>query len=72
VKLKRKLLHYVEIFAAAFGMAAIFNVQNVLAASGLDAAKAAVFALVVAAAKAGLEAVRVALGGAAGRRHGGN
>jgi len=55
---KKKLIHYGEIFAAAFAVTALANVDNLLNAHGLDAWKSAVVALAIAGAKAGLDAVK--------------
>lgn len=56
--MKKKLIHYAEIFGAAFAVTALVNADHLLAAHGLDALKSAAVGLVVAAAKAGVDALK--------------
>ncbi len=56
--MKSRILHYVEVFAASFGLTLIVNAEHVLDARGLDAMKAALVALAITAAKFGLSEVR--------------
>lgn len=62
--MKKKLIHYGEIFAFAFAVTALANVDNLLNAHGLDAWKSAVIALVIAGAKAGFDAIKATVGNA--------
>ena len=59
-----RLLHYADIFLAAFGMALLYNQQDLLGAHGLNAIKSIVFAACVAGGKAVLEAYRKSHGAA--------
>lgn len=61
VSWKKRAAHYLEIFAAAFAVTALVNADHLLAAHGLDALKSAGVALVVAAVKAGVDALRGAV-----------
>lgn len=56
----QRVLHYADIFLAAFAMSLLFNQQDILGAHGLNAAKSVAFAAAVAGAKAVLEAYRKA------------
>lgn len=58
---KKKLLGYAEIFGAAFAVTALVNVENLFNAHGLNALKAAAVAALVAAAKAGYDALVIAV-----------
>jgi hypothetical protein len=55
---RARVMHYVDIFLAAFGMALLYNQQDLLGAHGLNAVKSAVFAASVAGGKAAFEAFR--------------
>lgn len=56
-----RVLHYVDIFVAAFAAALLFNKQHLLDAHGLNAVKAVVEASMVTGGKAVLEAYRKSL-----------
>jgi predicted short-subunit dehydrogenase-like oxidoreductase (DUF2520 family) len=60
--MKKKLTHYAEIFAAAFAVTALVNADHLFDAHGLDGIKSVGVAVVVAAAKAGVDAVKAAVG----------
>jgi hypothetical protein len=55
---RARVMHYVDIFLAAFGMALLYNQQDLLGAHGLNAVKSVVFAASVAGGKAVFEAFR--------------
>jgi hypothetical protein len=55
---KPRVMHYIEIFAAAFAMAVYYNRADILGAHGLNVLGSVVFAACVAGAKAVLEAYR--------------
>lgn len=57
-----RLLHYSDIFAAAFAMSLLYNQQHILDAHGLNAVKSLAFAAAVAGGKAVLEAYRKSRG----------
>lgn len=59
--MKRITISYIETFAVAFGFTALANVEHILDARGLDALKAAAFAAILAAIRAGVLAVRIRL-----------
>lgn len=60
-----RIMHYVDIFLAAFGVALLFNKQHILDAHGLNALKAIIEACAVTGAKATFEAYRKSLPAAA-------
>lgn len=55
---KGRVLHYADIFLAAFAASLLYNKQHLLDAHGLNAAKSVAFAASVAGAKAVIEAYR--------------
>lgn len=55
---KGRILHYADIFIAAFGMALLYNKEDFLGAHGLNAVKSLAFAASVAGGKAVIEAYR--------------
>jgi hypothetical protein len=61
--LAKRVLHYVEIFGAAFAVTILVNGEGILNAHGLSAIKSAAVAALIAAVKAGWDAVRVAVTG---------
>ena len=59
--MKKKLIHYCEIFGAAFAVTALANADHLFAAHGLNALKSAAVAVLIAGAKAGYDAVKSAV-----------
>lgn len=59
--MKKKLVHYAEIFGAAAAVTGLVNADHLFAAHGLDALKSLAVGLVIAAAKAGVDAVKAAV-----------
>lgn len=53
-----RLLHYADIFLAAFGLQLLYNQQQILGAHGLNALKSVAFAACVVGGKAVIEAYR--------------
>lgn len=53
-----RVMHYLDIFLAAFGVALLFNKQHLLDAHGLNAVKATIEAAAVTGGKAVFEAYR--------------
>jgi hypothetical protein len=60
--LKSRLLHYLVVFGAAFGLSLLLNADHILNAHGLSALKSAAAGALIAALVAGVDALKGAFG----------